>query len=212
MNLLSRQTICDFCIDDLQIIQSTGPDYWLTMASIDLIDSPFDARLLPVAQQMQVVSLVNLGIELEYCVPFRNLDRVILFALLPKVTRLQPANNVGGSSGGRGDSSYIFDPVIPFILNLEKSDQYCQRVRKFLETADPDWLSDRLIVSVLQSLVGKISKAEAQYFTLAIKALRTGAWRHTPAFSPVVMAEEAIIRDRFVNPSAVVTKLLNGGE
>ena len=206
MNFLS-QTICDFCLDDLQVIQATGPDYWLSMTSTDLIDSPFDARLLPVAQQMQVMSMVDLGIELEYCVPFRNLDRVILFALLPKVTRQQPANSGGGFSGGRVD---IFDPVIPFILNLEKSDLYCQRVRKFLETADSDWLSDRLIASVLQSLVGKISKAEAQYFTLAIKALRTGAWRHTPAFSPVVTAEETIIKGRFVNPSAIVTKLLNG--
>lgn len=181
---LATQTVCDFQIDDLQIIQSVSLDYWLSMSSIDLIDSPFDARLLPVPQQMQVMSMVNLSIDLEYCVPFRNLDRVILFALMPKITRQhqQPAGAGGGSSGNGADNSYIFDPVIPFILNLETSDLYCQRVRKFLETADPDWLSNRLITSVLQSMVGKISKGGGAVFHTGNKSTQDRRMAVYPSF------------------------------
>lgn len=199
---LAMQTVCDFQIDDCRVIQSAGLDYWMNLSPATMADEPFDARLLSIPQQMQVYNLVELGIELEYCVPFYHLDRVLLFTLMPKMPRVIRQQS---------EPPIAFDSIVPFLLGTGDNKLYRQHVRKFLETASPEWLSDKVISDFLRSVVGKISQAEAQYFAITTRCLRSGMWRHVPAFAGIVAAEEAIIRQEYVNPSVMVNRLLNGG-
>lgn len=179
------------------------------MAIID--DSPLDPALLPVTQQMAITARCDIGIELEYCVPFRYLGRVILAAMMPKLPEpVNPKPNKSRASDLVVDSSADYDPIVPFFVtrvpNLVQR-IHRQAIASFLLSQNPDYIIGQNLNSILRALSGSISISEAAYYYMAMVNLANGSWRHVPAFLPAIAAESLVTQQELRDSNRLVRQV-----
>lgn len=216
----AKNPIVDFLIQDdkilrrsdLAIIENDGMAGW-AVGQENLIweDAPLQWDALPILLRSMIVTdtIESLQMPMRYALPFRHLGRVITFALLPTKTRPIRVKNSRALPSRRPvvkSPPRIIDPPVPFlVMGLATpvlAAMHARIVRGLLGGSQ----NESFHVSLQQIMVGlaregKITKSEAFYYMLSMRALASRSWQQIREYFGLMALEHIVEQATLRHPA-----------
>ncbi len=208
-----------FTVTDHKIMREVGLSGWAVQQDISRWeDAPLDWGNLPSILRGAVLTdaIESLEMQIRYALPFRHLGRVFTFALLPatedraiRVRRQQSQLPAPQSQSQLPDEDFhrriMRDPPVPFLtLGLASPDvavQHAAAVREMLVNQNNRSIHAGLSDILLDlARVGQITKSEAFYYLVGMRALASGSWRQLRENFGLMAVEYLITHSTSQNP------------
>ncbi len=196
-----------FTLDDLSRIKSDGPATWAARQdSLIWDDDPLQWDGLPMLLRSMIVTdtIEALQMPVRYALPFRHLGRVVTFALLPEEVRpirvrVRQASSPSPSPAQPPQRSASKDPPVPFLamglVSPEIVALHAWTIRQFLAGQDEIHFNSNLWrIMVRLGREARITKSEAFYYMLSMRALASKSWQQIREYFGLMTLEYIIDR------------------